>query len=107
MENRTRMHSLHSWLAVVLVPAFYFLFTTHLQAQNVKREKVDVLVSGGTVVTMDAERRIIEDGAVAVKGDAIVAVGSRASIEAKYAAAQAINAGGKIVLSGFINGHTH
>ena len=82
MENRTRMHSLHSWLAVVLVPAFYFLFTTHLQAQNVKREKVDVLVSGGTVVTMDAERRIIGDGAVAVRGDAIVAVGSRARIEA-------------------------
>src|SRR5258708_20037793 len=56
---------------------------------------------------MDAERRIIEDGVVAVKGDGIMAVGSRASIEAKYAAAQTINAGGKLVLPGFINGHTH
>src|SRR5260370_33950957 len=66
-----------------------------------------MLVAGGTVVTMNAERRIIEDGAVAVKGDTIVAVGSRANIEAKYAAAQTINAKGKLVLPGFINGHTH
>ncbi len=66
-----------------------------------------MLVAGGTVVTMNAERRIIEDGAVAVMGDSIVAVGSRASIEAKYSAAQTINAGGKLVLPGFINGHTH
>jgi len=95
------------WLAVVLVPAFYLLFAAHLHSQNTKKEKADVLVAGGTVVTMDEERRIIEDGAVAVKGDAIVAVGSRASIEAKYAAAQTINAGGRLVLPGFINGHTH
>src|SRR5712692_5434021 len=107
MENRNRMRSLHTWLAVVVVAAFYFLFTTYLQAQSAKKEKVDLLVSGGTVVTMNGERHIIEDGAVAVKGDVIVTVGSRASIEAKYAAAQTINAGGKLVLPGFINGHTH
>src|SRR5216684_8631768 len=72
-----------------------------------KKEKADLVVTGGAVVTMNAERRIIEDGAVAVKGDAIVAVGPRASIAARYAAAQTINAGGRLVLPGFINGHTH
>src|SRR5712692_2022620 len=107
MQNRNWMRSFHWWLAVVLVPAFYFLFMTYLYAQSAKKEKVDLLVSGGTVVTMNGERHIIEDGAVAVKGDVIVTVGSRASIEAKYAAAQTINAGGKLVLPGFINGHTH
>src|SRR5258706_92394 len=66
-----------------------------------------MVVAGGTVVTMNAERRIIEDGAVAVNGDTIVAVESRANIEAKFAAAQTINAGRKLVLPGFINGHTH
>jgi len=101
------MRSSPSWLVVVLVPIFHFLFFACLHAQNAKKEKADMLVAGGTVVTMNAERRIIEDGAVAVKGDAIVAVGSRANIEAKYAATQTINAGGKLVLPGFINGHTH
>src|SRR6266403_1647549 len=107
MENRNWMRRSHSRLAVVLVPIFYFLFSACLYAQNAKKEKVDMLVAGGTVVTMNAERRIIEDGAVAVNGDAIVAVGSRANMEAKYVAAQSINAGGKLVLPGFINGHTH
>src|SRR5260370_22129829 len=39
-----------------------------------KKERVELIIAGGTVVTMDAERRIVEDGAVAVTGDAIVAV---------------------------------
>src|SRR5467141_2526872 len=107
MENRNWMRRSHSWLAVVLVLIFYCLFSACLHAQNAKKEKVDMLVAGGTVVTMNEERRIIEDGAVAVNGDTIVAVGSRANIEAKYAAAQPINAAGKLVLPGFINGHTH
>jgi 5-methylthioadenosine/S-adenosylhomocysteine deaminase len=59
------------------------------------------------VVTMDGERRVLEDGTVAVKGDAILAVGSRAEIEAKYDGAQRIDARGKLVLPGLINGHTH
>src|SRR5712691_1205404 len=76
-------------------------------AQGPKKEKVDLIVSGGTLVTMNAERRILEDGAVAVKGDGIVAVGPRAEIEAKYAAGLFLDARGKLVLPGFINGHTH
>jgi 5-methylthioadenosine/S-adenosylhomocysteine deaminase len=107
MENQNRVRRFHSSLAVVLIPIFYFSFPACLHAQNAEKEKVDLLVAGGAVVTMNAERRIIEDGAVAVMGDTIVALGSRASIEAKYAAAQTINAGGKLVLPGFINGHTH
>src|SRR6266849_4138108 len=72
-----------------------------------KKEKSDLIVTGGAVVTMNAERRIIEDGAVAVKGDAIVAVGPRAAVEAKYSGAQTVDAKGKLVLPGLINGHTH
>ena len=56
---------------------------------------------------MDAQRRILEDAAIAVKGDAILALGPRAEIERKYAAPQTISAKGKLVLPGFINGHTH
>jgi len=65
------------------------------------------MVTGGTVITMDRARTIHDDGAVVVKGDAIIAVGPRAEIEARYQARQTINAIGKLVLPGFINGHTH
>ena len=64
-------------------------------------------MTGGTVVTMDASRAIIDDGAIVVKGDTIVAVGPRSDVEARYATTQTIDAKGKLVLPGFINGHTH
>jgi 5-methylthioadenosine/S-adenosylhomocysteine deaminase len=71
------------------------------------KEKVNLIVSGGLVVTMDSPRTIYDDGAVAVKGDSIIAVGPRAEVEAKYSAPDTINASGKLILPGFINGHTH
>ena len=64
-------------------------------------------MAGGTVVTMDALHAIIDDGAVVVTGDAIVAVGPRSEVAARYAPTQTIDAKGKLVLPGFINGHTH
>lgn len=71
------------------------------------KDKVDLLVTGGTVVTMDAQRRVIEDGAVAIRGDSIVATGPRAEIENRFDAAQRIDAHGALVLPGLINGHAH
>ncbi len=56
---------------------------------------------------MDAKRRVIEDGAVAVRGDSIVAVGPSAEIAAQYDAAKVIDAHGAIVMPGLINGHAH
>ena len=85
---------------------FTFLCSAFLASQRHK-DTVDLLVTGGTVVTMDGTRKILDDGAIAVKGDAILAVGPSAEIEAEYSAAQTINAKGKLVLPGFINGHTH
>jgi 5-methylthioadenosine/S-adenosylhomocysteine deaminase len=71
------------------------------------KEKVDLIVTGGIVVTMDGPRTIYNDGTIAVKGDTIVAIGPRVDVEAKYGAAQTIDANGSLVLPGFINGHTH
>jgi 5-methylthioadenosine/S-adenosylhomocysteine deaminase len=85
---------------------FLFLFSGVLASQTHK-ERADLLVTGGTVVTMDASRTIINDGAVVVKGDTIVAVGPRTEVEARYAATQTIDTKDKLVLPGFINGHTH
>jgi len=71
------------------------------------RENVDLIVSGATVVTMDAKRAIYEDGSIAVKGDSIVAVGARGEIESRYKGLQTIDGKGRLVLPGFVNGHTH
>ncbi|HJQ33608.1 MAG TPA: amidohydrolase [Pyrinomonadaceae bacterium] len=82
------------------------LFPAASQArQRVRR--VDLIVSGGTVVTMDESRRVIEDGAVAVAGGKIVAVGKRTDIASRFTAPQVVDARGRAVIPGLINGHTH
>jgi len=69
---------------------------------------LDLFVSGGTVVTMDAEFRVIEDGGVAIEGDLITEVGKRADLEPKSRGAKkTIDARGTLVLPGMINGHAH
>src|SRR3989441_2553955 len=85
---------------------FLLLLSAPLFGQE-KKESVDLIVGGGTVVTMNAQRAIYEDGSIAVRGDSIVAVGPRAGGEAKYVSSQTIIGEGKLVLPGFINGHTH
>jgi len=92
--------------SLVLVLTFQFLLAVSLWSQTTK-EKVDLIVSGGTVVTMDGTRTIYDDGSVVVTGDTIVAVGPRSELEAKYQASQTIDAQGRLVLPGLINGHTH
>jgi 5-methylthioadenosine/S-adenosylhomocysteine deaminase len=70
-------------------------------------QDVDLIVSGGIVVTMDSGRALVPDGSVVVRGDSIVAVGPRAEMERKYHGVKTIDARGRLVLPGFINGHTH
>ena len=70
-------------------------------------ERVDLLVTGGTVLTMDAERTVLEDGAVAILREKIVAVGTTADLAARYRPRRRIYARGALILPGLINGHTH
>ena len=77
------------------------------RARTEGRARVDLIVRGGKIVTMDGSRRVIEDGDIAVAGGRIVAVGTRLEVEAKYFAREIVNAAGKIVVPGLINGHTH
>jgi 5-methylthioadenosine/S-adenosylhomocysteine deaminase len=94
------------WLVCVFQVTFSILFSVPLYGQT-KKERADTIITGGTVVTMDGPRHIINDGAVVVTGDTIVAVGPREELEARYESRQNIDAKNKLVLPGFINGHTH
>ena len=68
---------------------------------------VDLLIVHGTVITVDGARRVIEDGALAVHGDRIVAVGSSTELLAGYVARKTIDAHRKAVLPGLIDCHAH
>ncbi len=69
------------------------------------RAAVDLIVRGGTLLTMAGPD--IEDGAVAIRDGAIVEVGTGDAIDARYRAAQRIDAPGSAVLPGLVNAHTH
>ena len=94
------------WRCLLLISMF-LPASVAPQTKVPTREKADLIIAGGTVVTMNGTRTIYEEGAVAVTGDTIAAVGLRAEIEARYQAQQMIDARGNLVLPGFINGHTH
>ena len=89
------------WLLCV-----FLLVTSIVLYGQMPKERADTVVTG-IVVTMDAQRHIYDDGAIVVTGDTIVAVGPRSELEAKYEGHQIIDAKDKLVLPGFINGHTH
>ncbi len=65
----------------------------------------DLLITGGTVITMDGGRRVIADGAVAIEADRIVGVGPAAALP--QVAKRVIDARGHAVLPGLIDGHAH
>jgi 5-methylthioadenosine/S-adenosylhomocysteine deaminase len=77
------------------------------QTELSTRTQVDLLVTARYVVTMNTTMRVIEDGAVAIDGDSIVAVGPRAEIDMKFIGKNSINAPDGLVMPGLINGHTH
>jgi 5-methylthioadenosine/S-adenosylhomocysteine deaminase len=68
---------------------------------------VSLVVTGGTVVTMDPARRVLSPGAVAVDGRDIVAVGPPEAIARQFVADETVNAAGQVVLPGLVNTHTH
>ena len=70
-------------------------------------QKVDLILSGGTVVTMNSSFEIIHDGAVAIHGAQIVAVGGSAEISAQYEAVETVSCQGQYILPGLVNAHTH
>jgi cytosine/adenosine deaminase-related metal-dependent hydrolase len=67
----------------------------------------DLLITGGVLIPVDAGRRIIADGAVAITADRIVAVGPASDVLADHDAPNVIDATGMAILPGLIDGHAH
>ena len=66
-----------------------------------------LLITNLTVVTMDARRRILSEGAIVLEAERILAVGKAAELEPRFAGAQQINGRGMLALPGFIDAHVH
>lgn len=70
-------------------------------------ERVDTLIVGSHVVTVNAARDVIRDGAVAVRGSEIVAVGKASELRARYDAATEVGGDRFVVTPGMVNTHIH
>jgi 5-methylthioadenosine/S-adenosylhomocysteine deaminase len=79
------------------------IFALALHAQTA----VDAIWSARYVITEDAQHRVIQNGAMAIKADRIVAVGTKTEIDAKYRATARLDRPDAILAPGLINTHTH
>ncbi len=70
-------------------------------------QKADTLFTNAIVLTMDGKLNQYDPGAVVVKGDSIIAVGHEAEITKEYTADEVIDCGGKVLMPGLVNAHTH
>jgi 5-methylthioadenosine/S-adenosylhomocysteine deaminase len=71
------------------------------------KNPADRLLVNGLVVTMNALRDLVPEGAVAIKGRDIAAVGTTTEILASWEAGEIVDCGGAAILPGLINAHTH
>ena len=88
------------------------LFCSMVSAQQAPAKEAvsfDLLVTGATIVSMDADRHVIENGYLAVRGDEIVDIGQDAALRYPkgIVARTRVDATGKLIIPGLINGHTH
>lgn len=70
-------------------------------------ERVDLLLTGKLVLTMDATGRRYDDGAVAIKGNRIVAVGPTAELAGQYQPVRRLDSPHGLIMPGLVNVHTH
>jgi 5-methylthioadenosine/S-adenosylhomocysteine deaminase len=94
-------------ILLTLLVSLLLLNPLSIYPQRKAHISYDLLIVGGTVVTMDENRQIIENGVVAVRDGKISYVGNGRSLPPNIRPKQLINAKGKVVIPGLINTHTH
>ncbi len=70
-------------------------------------DKVDFILTGGHVATMNESFDLFSPGAVAVRGDTIVAVGPAEEVTGRYTAAETLDCAGCAIIPGLVNAHAH
>ena len=108
MKSPTRIFAvcLFSLLAFACVPEGDPAVTSTTPDDAIDRE-IDLIIDGDHIVTMDADRNIIRDGAIAVDDGVIIAIGTQREIHATYSARQTLAGSQRVVMPGLVNGHGH
>src|SRR5512135_3646739 len=70
-------------------------------------QTVDLLLTNALLLTMDDRLTQYDPGALAVSADKIIAVGPEAEMRARFDAHEIIDCGGKVLMPGLVNAHTH
>ncbi len=70
-------------------------------------ERIDLIVKGDHIVSMDPSGTLLENGAVAIDEGLIIAIGTAADIESEYTAVEVLDGDNRIVMPGLVNGHSH
>ncbi len=71
------------------------------------KQVVDLILLGGTAITVDAERRVIRDAGLAVDGERIVFVGKASDVAQRYAGKKKLDCTDKVMIPGMVNAHIH
>src|SRR5947207_499048 len=101
-RERRDLAEKNSWLRSLRV-----LCVLCVSAVSLLAESADWIWSARYVITENAQRRVISNGAIAVRGERIVGVGTKAEIDAKFQARQRVDRPDAILAPGLINTHTH
>jgi 5-methylthioadenosine/S-adenosylhomocysteine deaminase len=90
-----------------VVTTILLIAASGLRAQDRGAAPATLVITGGTVVTVDSARRVLTPGAVAIRGSDIVGVGTVDDIRRANPGASIIDATDRIVMPGLVNTHTH
>ncbi|HEX7760085.1 MAG TPA: amidohydrolase family protein [Caulobacteraceae bacterium] len=80
---------------------------TMTRSDTEARLDADLLISGATILTLNARREVILDGGLAIRGDRIVAVGKRADLERTVSARRTLDGRRFVAAPGFVDAHIH
>src|ERR1700723_2206363 len=83
------------------------IFSFLLFAAPLAAEPADWIWSARYVITENAQHRVIENGAVAIRGERIVGLGTKAEMDARFQAKQRLDRPDAILAPGLIDTHTH
>ena len=102
-----RLNAMHMDTRLTIATAALTLVLAGCSASESQEQRIDLIVYGDTVITMDAAMTEIANGAVAVDEGIILAVGEASEIDARYSAEDTLEGRNRVLMPGLVNGHSH
>lgn len=97
------LNALYKSYNTAIIPQLY----DQLRQRGLGLKQADIILTGGSIITMNESFDIIHDGMLVIKDSKILALDTRQSLEGQYQATETIDCSGKYILPGLINAHTH